>query len=72
MPKKGSKKGKKGSKPEWMSEELFALSNNPTQLVDNFRGTVDKSSADCTIPKEQVASSAASPSLSARTATFGV
>jgi hypothetical protein len=54
MAKKGKgKKGKKG-KPEWMSEELFALSQEPMQLVDNFRGASDKSSTPCTISKEQV------------------
>ena len=53
MPKKG-KAGKKGVKPEWMSEELYALSNNPAQLVENFKGAADKSSGECTVSREQV------------------
>jgi hypothetical protein len=55
MPKKGGK-GKKGSqkRPEWMSEELFALSQNPTQMVDNFRGPSDKSTVPITISQDQV------------------
>jgi hypothetical protein len=55
MPKKGGK-GKKSSqkRPEWMSEELFALSQNPTQLIDNFRGASEKNTVPVTIPKDQV------------------
>eukprot|EP00892_Ulva_mutabilis_P010258 jgi/Ulvmu1/7604/UM038_0029.1 len=41
MPKKKSK-GKKGGKPSWMSDELFALSQDPAGLLEAFRGTSDK------------------------------
>jgi hypothetical protein len=55
MPKKGGKVKKSSQKrPEWMSEELFALSQNPTQLIDNFRGTSEKNTVPVTIPKDQV------------------
>ena len=38
--KKGGKKGKKEkvAKPAWMSDELWALSNNPDELIQNVRG----------------------------------
>lgn len=41
MPKKKSK-SKKGGKPSWMSDELFALSQDPAGLLEAFRGTSDK------------------------------
>jgi hypothetical protein len=53
MPKK-AKKSKKGAKPEWMSEELFSLSQSPTQLIEIFRGAADKSTSDFAVPKDQV------------------
>jgi hypothetical protein len=56
MPKKSGKKGKKGGKPEWMSEDMFALSQDPTRLVEGMRGTLDKTGPCGNISKEQVRS----------------
>lgn len=46
-PKKGDKKGggkkKKGAKPEWMSDELYALSQNLPKLTEFYSGEVKES-----------------------------
>ena len=53
MPKKGGGK-KKSGKPEWMSDELFTFSQDPVQLVEGFKGTLDKTAPCGNISKEQV------------------
>lgn len=71
MPKKKSK-GKKGGKPSWMSDELFALSQDAAGLLEAFRGTSDKGDkGDKTSPinvatKEQVRACKCSTSLDGR------
>jgi hypothetical protein len=53
MPNKGAK-GPKGAKPAWMSDELFALSQNPAQLVETFRAAADKPANERVATREQV------------------
>ena len=50
MPKKAQAKPK-GAKPAWMTEKVFAISQDVRVLVENFRG---QNAAECTVSKEQV------------------
>lgn len=52
MPKKAGGK-KKNGKPEWMSDELFTFSQDPVQLVEGFKGTLDKTAPCANVSKEQ-------------------
>ena len=55
MAKKGKKGAKGGARPAWMSEAMFALSQSPAQLMEQFKGgSGDKVAAECTVSKEQV------------------
>lgn len=54
MPKGGGKGKGKSEKPSWMSEEVFAISQNIAQLVDNFRGPSEKNASPPVITKAQV------------------
>ena len=53
MPKK-AKGGKKGAKPEWMSDDVYQLSQNPAQLMDAFRPPAEKTGAERLVSREQV------------------
>ena len=53
MPKK-AKGGKKGAKPEWMSDDVYQLSQNPAQLMDAFRPPAERTGAERLVSREQV------------------